>query len=75
MKMTSEQLDNLTEIYVEKILEGMDVKTMENLIFDMMTDKLSYYTQNQLIDEIAQFYENELPEMIESVGAVPEEIL
>lgn len=75
MKMTSEQLDNLTELYVDKIVDEMDHKTMENLIYDMLTEKLSYYTDRQLIEEIEQFYEDELPEMLESVGVVPEEVL
>jgi len=56
----------LTEDYIQQLIEGMDYKTMECLVYDTLKDNLATYTDDQLIIEVADYY----PELL---GAVPVE--
>ena len=54
----------LTEDYIQQLIEGMDHKTMECLVYDILKDNLASYTDDQLIIEVADYY----PELL---GDVP----
>ena len=54
----------LTEDYIQQLIEGMDYKTMECLVYDTLKDNLATYTDAQLITEVTE-YDPEL------VGNVP----
>ena len=47
--------------YVQQILEGMDMKTMECFVYDTLMENLSSYSDEELIEEIKQFN----PELLE----------
>ena len=47
--------------YAQKILEGMDMKTMECFVYDTLMENLSSYSDEELIEEIKQFN----PELLE----------
>jgi hypothetical protein len=56
----------LTEDYIQQLIEGMDYKTMECLVYDTLKDNLASYTDDQLIIEVTDYY----PELL---GGVPVE--
>jgi hypothetical protein len=75
MTLTSQQFDDLVSLYAEKLVDGMDVKTMEQFVYDTIVQNVDCMSQEDLINEIANYFDDELPEMIKSVGVDPDTIL
>lgn len=53
--------DQLIEDYIQQIIEGMDYKTMECMVYDTLKDNLSSYSDEELITEVTDYY----PELLE----------
>ena len=45
----------LIESYAERIMDGMDMKTMEQFVFDTLVENLTNYTKEELIAEIREY--------------------
>ena len=76
MTLTEPQFEQLVENYVSLIVEGMDVETLEAMVFDLLTREYEKYTEGQIVAEIQELYGDELvADLIESVGADPDTIL
>ena len=57
--MTDLQLARLKSNYVETIIDGMDMKTMEALVYDMLTEAYELYTEDEMKQEIFEQYGTE----------------
>jgi len=57
--------DQLIEDYVQSLIEGMDYKTMERLVYDALNDNLLDYTDEQLITEVEEYD----PSLLEGIAA------
>jgi hypothetical protein len=76
MTLTEPQFEQLVENYVSLIVEGMDVETLETMVFDLLTREYEKYTEGQIVAEIQELYGDELvADLIESTGADPDTIL
>ena len=76
MTLTEPQFEQLVENYVSLIVEGMDVETLETMVFDLLTREYEKYTEGQIIGEIQELYGDELAQdLLESTGADPDTIL
>ena len=53
--------DSLIENYVQQIIDGMDMKTMEQMVYDTLKDNLSSYSDEELITEVEEYN----PELLE----------
>ena len=53
--------DSLIADYVQQILDGMDMKTMECFVYDTLKDNLSSYSDEELIEEVTEYN----PELLE----------
>ena len=60
MKTTFDR-DSLIENYVQQIIDGMDMKTMERMVYDTLIDNLSSYSDEELITEVEEYN----PELLE----------
>ena len=56
----------LVEDYIQQMIEGMDYKTMECLVYDTLKDNLTDYTDEQLITEVEEYN----PELLEDADTV-----
>ena len=56
----------LVEDYIQQMIEGMDYKTMECLVYDTLKDNLADYTDEQLITEVEEYN----PELLEDADTV-----
>lgn len=56
--------NQLIEDYVQSLIEGMDYKTMERLVYDALSDNLLDYTDKQLLTEIEEYN----PDLLESIA-------
>ena len=53
--------DQLQEAYVNRIVDGMDWKTMEQFVYDTIDANLDNYTVEELITEVEDYY----PELLQ----------
>ena len=51
----------LQDAYINQVLDDMDIKDAMALLFDFMDSDLDRYSDQQLIEEVSQYY----PELIE----------
>ena len=56
----------LVEDYIQQMIEGMDYKTMECLVYDTLKDNLADYTDEELLTEVTDYY----PELLGDVDTV-----
>ena len=57
--------DELQNDYIERIIDGMDHKTMYQYIFDMLEQNFDKYTVDELIGEVEEYY----PDLLDSWGS------
>jgi hypothetical protein len=61
----TDNFSELVEKYAEQIMDSMDMKTMEQFVFDTLVENLNNYSESELINEIRDFGGDE---MLESFG-------
>jgi hypothetical protein len=57
--------NTLIEEYASRIVEGMDMDDMYNFIYDTLVERLDDYTDNDLVNEVAEYY----PDLVETDDA------
>jgi len=58
MKLNND-FDTIVDAYAQQVLDGMDSKTMERLIYDMLVSNLQSYNDEELVTEIVENYGND----------------
>ena len=59
MTLTAEQRIQLIENYVAQIVEGLDIESLECMVTDLLTREYETYTDEQIIGEIKEIYDDE----------------
>ena len=59
MIMNEEQLSKIKDQYAEMIMENMDYKDMERLLFDVVRSDMEVVNEEELRDEIVDYYGEE----------------
>ena len=54
--------DQLQNDYIERIIDGMDHKTMYQYIYDMLEQNFDKYTCEEIIGEVEEYY----PDLLDS---------
>jgi hypothetical protein len=68
MTLSKEKLSNLIENYANLIIDGMDAKDLEVMVFDLLTREYETYTEDQILGEVEELYGEEvLNDLLESV--------
>ena len=70
MKLNTAQFAQLIENYVSHIVDGMDTKTMEVMVTDLLVREYDTYTEEQIIAEIDELYGED---MVKELVPVPVE--
>jgi len=60
MNLTTEQFSKLVENYASHIVEGMDVESLECMVFDLLIKEYKTYTEEQIVGEIEELYGEEV---------------
>ena len=55
IKTWTDDRSTLVERYAEQIMDGMDMKTIEQFVFDTLVENLTNYTEDELIAEIREY--------------------
>ena len=72
-KLSPEMIDALKSVYVESIVDNMELKDMEQYIFDDMTDYVSTMSDSEVIEECNNYFDDRLDDIIEEIKeCVPE---
>ena len=72
-KLNPEMIDALKSVYVESIVDNMELKDMEQYIFDDMTDYVSTMSDSEVIEECNNYFDDRLDDIIEEIKeCVPE---
>ena len=61
----TDDFSGLCEKYAEFVMDSMDMKSMEQFVFDTLYECYSAYDEEQLISEIRELYDDET---LESFG-------
>jgi hypothetical protein len=68
MTLTKLQFINLVENYAQHIIEGLDVDSMQSMLFDLLIREYEDCTEEQIVGEIEELYGEEVAaDLIESV--------
>ena len=57
--MNEEQLSKIKDQYAEMIMDNMDYKDMERLLFDVVRSDMEVTNEEELRDEIIDYYGEE----------------
>ena len=57
--MNEEQLSKIKDQYAEMIMDNMDYKDMERLLFDVVRSDMEVTNEEELRDEIIDYYDEE----------------
>ena len=58
--MNDDQLSRLKSNYVEMIIDGMDYKTMEVLVYDVLMESFELFNADEMKEEILSKYDEEM---------------
>jgi hypothetical protein len=59
VKTWTDDFSGLVEKYAEHVMDSMDMKTMEQFVFDTLVENLNTYTEEELINEVREYYGDE----------------
>ena len=69
MTLTSEQLNDLIEKYCDRVVDEMDPKSMEQMLYDLLVDSFQQSSENEMEELITAIYDEEYyQELVESVS-------
>jgi hypothetical protein len=72
MTLTKEQFNQFVENYVSQIVEGLDVESLESMVYDLLLNEYKTYTEDEILGEIKELYGEELvADLLESASDVP----
>lgn len=68
MTLTSEQLNEVIEKYCDRVVDEMDTKSMEQMLYDMLLDSFQCSSEHEMEELICAIYDEEYwNELVESV--------
>ena len=69
MTLTSEQLNEIIEKYCDRVVDEMDPKSMEQMLYDLLVDSFQQSSENEMEELITAIYDEEYyQELVESVS-------
>jgi hypothetical protein len=55
----TDDFSGLVEKYAEHVMDSMDMKTMEQFVFDTLVQSYNEYSEEELINEVREYYGDE----------------
>ena len=68
MPLNAAQFSQLVESYVSQTVENLDVKSMEQMLTDLLIREYEKCTEEFILEEIEQLYGNEVAEDLLSLA-------
>ena len=71
MTLNKAQFEQFVENYATHIVEGLDVESLETMVFDLLVREYETHTEEQIVNEITDIYGEEFAQdLLESVTDV-----
>lgn len=68
MTLTSEQLNQLVELYAERCVDDMDTKCLMQFVYDTICENMYHMSEHEVLDQLSCVYDDETVQvMVESV--------
>lgn len=68
MTLTPEQISEIVEQYCDRVVDEMDKKTMEQMVYELLVDSFAHESENDMESLITSIYGEEYyQELVESV--------
>jgi len=68
MTLTPEQISEIVEKYCDRVVDEMDKKTMEQMVYELLVDSFAHESENDMESLITSIYGEEYyQELVESV--------
>ena len=61
--------DRLASLFAQRVVENLDVESLEDMVYDMLYDDYQEYSLNQLKETIKDYNENLYDELMEEVNS------
>jgi len=73
MTLNKAQFTQFVENYVSHIVEGLDVDSLETMVTDLLIREYETHTEEQIVNEITDIYDEEYAQsLLESVAVADE---
>ena len=71
MTLTTDQLSQFIDNYAEYIVERLDTKSLEMMVYDLLVKEYSKYTEEEIVGEIVELYGDEVAtDLLEQVQSL-----
>jgi len=68
MTLTPEQISEIVEQYCDRVVDEMDKKSMEQMVYELLVDSFAHESENDMESLITSIYGEEYyQELVESV--------
>jgi len=68
MTLTPEQISEIVEKYCDRVVDEMDKKSMEQMVYELLVDSFAHESENDMESLITSIYGEEYyQELVESV--------
>ena len=71
--LTPEQIDDLKDLYVERMVDNMSTKDLVNYVTDDMNEYVKSISDQQFIDEAHSYWDDYFDEIIEEIKEIKED--
>ena len=61
--------DRLASLFAQRVVESLDVESLEDMVYDMLYDDYQEYSLNQLKETIKDYNENLYDDLMEEVNS------
>ena len=68
--LTPEQIDDLKDLYVERMVDNMSTKDLVNYVTDDMNEYVKSISDQQFIDEAYSYWDDYFDEIIEEIKEI-----
>ena len=65
--LTPEQIDDLKDLYVERMVDNMSTKDLVNYVTDDMNEYVKSISDQQFIDEAHSYWDDYFDEIVEEI--------
>ena len=69
--LTEEQLQELKDLYVERLVDNMSTKDLVRYVFDDMTDYVDKQSPVEFFDDAYSYFDDYFDELVEEVASFP----
>ena len=68
--LTPEQLQELKDLYVERLVDNMSTKDLVRYVFDDMTEYVKKLSDNEFLNRAEDYWDDHFPDIVEEIKEI-----